>query len=106
MDSSGVDYIDVYDKLYEDILDYVKYKSDKQKYMVVHFDSLDVKEDFLDSEYATVEYIREDNIDDFIECNKYNYRDNSVISFNNGIYFGSIIFLSTVLNSRTKINIL
>jgi hypothetical protein len=83
MNKNGVDIIDIYDKLYDEILFYVKNKND---FKVINFEDINIKENYLIDEFHIIDHIEEDNMDNFIQCKKYNHKENSVISFNVPIY--------------------
>ncbi len=84
--------IDVYDKLYDEILFYVENKTvdvDGVEFNVINFDKLDVKENYLHNEFVMVDYVEEDKIDEFLKYKNYNHREDSLISFNVPIFMNN-----------------
>lgn len=89
MNKDGVNVVDVYDKLYNEILFYVKNKNvdvNGIEFNVVNFNEIHIKENFLNESFLIVDHIEEDKMEQFIKCKKYNHKENSVLSFNVPIY--------------------
>ncbi len=70
--NNGVDFLDVYDKVYDEVLYYIKNKPEDLNNTY----SADGVDDFF-----IIDYVEEDKLDDFLKINKYNFRKDSLVVF-------------------------
>ena len=80
-----VDYVSVYDKVYDEVIRYINNKSvaiDGIEFTVVNFD-----DDFdLIEDYVIVDCLEEDKIDEYLKNRHFKYKEDSVVLFSIPIY--------------------